>query len=186
MTFKRAYHSIRMLLIRSERGRAEYLKKNHILGNVGENCRWGPWMIPLYPELIKIHDNVVVHKRAHIIVHDMINRFLEDSMPGVNFGSREVLGPIEIHDNVYISMDASIMSNVEIGRNCIISNGAVVTSDIPANSIVSGNPAKVVGNFDVYVLFRRMHASQNHKFPNQFLPNEVAYEVCEQFNKNHE
>ena len=185
MRLNRLYHSIRLLLIRTETKRAEYLKKKNVLGGVGENCRWGPWLVPLYPELIILHDNVLVHKTAHIIVHDMMNNFLKRSVKGADFGSIEVLGPIEIHDNVYISMNATILPNVEIGKNSIISIGSVVMDDVPENSIVAGNPAKVVGRFDAYVALRRMNASKNKPFPNQELPKDVADYAWEQFYKKH-
>ena len=179
------YHSIRLLLIRSELKRAKYLKDHHVLGGIGSNCKWGPWLVPLYPELIVLHDNVCVHKTAHIVVHDMINVFLKKSIPGANFGSGEVLGPIEIHDNVYISMNAMIMPNVRIGRNSIISAGSIVMDDVPENSIVSGNPAKIVGRFDAYVALRRMNASKNQPFPNQHLPKEVAEQAWKHFYQKH-
>lgn len=38
------------------------------------------------------------------------------------------------------------MRNVTIGNNCIAGAGAVVTKDVPDNSIVAGVPAKVIGN----------------------------------------
>lgn len=185
MTPKRLYHSIRLMFIRSESKKAEYLKRNKILGGVGENCRWGPWLIPLYPELIILHDNVLVHKTAHLTVHDMMNNFLKRCVKNVDFGSIEVLGPIEICNNVYICMNSIIMPNVKIGNNCIISAGSVVTDDVPDNSIVAGNPAKVVGRFDAFVALRRMTASKNRKFRNQHLPKDVADYVWEQFKNKH-
>lgn len=38
------------------------------------------------------------------------------------------------------------MRNATIGNNCIAGAGAVVTKDVPVNSIVAGVPAKVIGN----------------------------------------
>ena len=186
MTPNRLYHSLRLLLLRSESKRAEYLKKNKILGGIGDNCRWGPWLMPLYPELIILHDNVLVHKTAHLVVHDMMNNFLKRCMKNVDFGSIEALGPIEIGNNVYVSMNSLIMPNVKIGNNCIISAGSVVTNDVPDNSIVAGNPGEVVGRFDAFVVLRRMTASKNKVFRNQHLPKEVADYAWEQFNKKHQ
>lgn len=185
MRFNRLYHSVRLLLAGGETKKAAYLKRKHLLGGMGDNCRWGPWVLPLYPKLIILHDNVLVHKTAHIVTHDMINNFLSRSVKNADFGSKEVLGPIEIHDNVYISMNAMIMPNVEIGKNCIISACSVVTDDVPENSIVAGNPAKVIGRFDAYVALRRMNASKNLPFPNQDLPEDVADHAWELFYKKH-
>ncbi len=41
-----------------------------------------------------------------------------------------------------IGSGATILSNVSIGENAIVGAGSVVTKDVPANTIVAGNPAK--------------------------------------------
>lgn len=43
-----------------------------------------------------------------------------------------------------IGSGATILSNVEIGENAIVGAGSVVTRDVPANTIVAGNPARVL------------------------------------------
>lgn len=184
--FERLYHSFRLLFIRRAKKRAEYLKKHNVLGAIGENCIWGPWLVPLYPKLIKLHDNVCVHKTAKIITHDLVNAFLMRAHPDVDFGARERLGCVELMDNVYISMNSVIMPDVRINKNCIISAGSVVSSDIPANSIASGNPAKPVGRFDVYMAFRRLSKTQSVKFRNQNLSDELALEQWGKFEKKRE
>ena len=183
MRRERLYHSFRLLLIRSARKRAAYLKKHDILGSIGENCIWGPWLIPLYPKLIKLHDNVRVHKLSKIVTHDVINGFLKNARPDVDFGATERLGCVELMDNVYIGMNCVIMPDVRINKNCIISAGSVVSSDIPENSVASGNPAKVVSRFDVYMAFRRMSKSQNVAFKNQELDDALAAEQWVKFDK---
>lgn len=181
MTKQRLYHSLRLLMLRGSRARANYLKEHNLLGGMGENCRWGPWFMPLYPELIKLHDNVCVHKKARFVPHDMVNVWLARVAPGTDFGHRERLGCIELMDNVYISMNVTIMPNVRIGSNCMISAGSTVNTDIPDNSIAAGNPAKVVGRFDMFLAMRRMTAKQNTPFRNQYLPPELAEKEWERF-----
>lgn len=44
-----------------------------------------------------------------------------------------------------IGANATILSGLTIGRNAMVGAGAVVTSDVPANAIVIGNPARIVG-----------------------------------------
>ena len=44
-----------------------------------------------------------------------------------------------------IGANATIMCGITIGENSMIGAGSVVTKDVPANSIVAGNPAKVIG-----------------------------------------
>ena len=47
-------------------------------------------------------------------------------------------------------MGVTIMPGVTIGSNCIIGCGAIVTKDIPDNSIAVGIPAKVIESIDEY------------------------------------
>lgn len=49
--------------------------------------------------------------------------------------------PIEIGENVWIGSHATVLPGVKIGRNAIIAAGAVVTKDIPENTIAVGIPA---------------------------------------------
>jgi maltose O-acetyltransferase len=56
--------------------------------------------------------------------------------------------PITIEDNCWISSGAIINGGVTIHRNSIVASGAVVTRDVPENSIVAGVPARVVRNID--------------------------------------
>ena len=52
--------------------------------------------------------------------------------------------PITIGNNVWICYNVAILKGVSIGNNCIIGAGAVVTHDVPDNSIAVGNPARVI------------------------------------------
>lgn len=53
--------------------------------------------------------------------------------------------PIRIHDKAWIGFDCIILNGVELGEGCVVSAGSVVRQDVPAWSIVAGNPAVVVG-----------------------------------------
>lgn len=185
MRAKRMYHSVRLLLCRTAGKRAEYLKEHNLLGGIGENCKWGPWLLPLYPELIKIGNNVVVHKTARLVPHDMLNGFLGRCCPDVDFGSTEKLGCIEVKDNVFIAMNVVVMPNVRINKNCIISAGSIVSSDIPENSVASGIPAKPTGKFDMIMALRKMGKGQTVKFKNQELPETIAQEEWKRFERRH-
>lgn len=52
--------------------------------------------------------------------------------------------PIVIEDNVWIGVGSIILKGVTIGKGAIVGAGSVVTKDVPSNSIVAGNPARVI------------------------------------------
>ncbi len=64
-----------------------------------------------------------------------------------------------IGNNVYISAGARIVGGIEVGDNVIIGANAVVTKNIPSNSIVAGVPAKVLRevNEDIYSLLENIY-----------------------------
>lgn len=53
-------------------------------------------------------------------------------------------GPIIVENEVWIGYGALILSGVRIGKGAIIAAGSVVTKDVPAYSIVGGNPARLI------------------------------------------
>lgn len=70
-------------------------------------------------------------------------------LQGVTIGrgfSKKNYGCPKIGNNVIIFTGAKIFGDITIGDNVIIGANAVVSSDIPSNSVVAGNPAKVVSN----------------------------------------
>lgn len=53
-------------------------------------------------------------------------------------------GPIHIEKNVWIGEHAVILPGVRVGEGAVIGANSVVTKDVPAKSVVAGNPAKVI------------------------------------------
>ena len=49
-----------------------------------------------------------------------------------------------VEDRVSIGSSATILGGIRIGKNSIIGAGSVVTKDVPENTIVAGNPAKII------------------------------------------
>lgn len=51
--------------------------------------------------------------------------------------------PVIVEDDVWIGFNATILKGVTIGKGSIVQPGAVVSKSVPAQSIVSGNPAEI-------------------------------------------
>lgn len=148
MTRKRLFQTIGLALQRGSNARGQYLKEKHIFAEVGENVRFQPRVIPLYPELIKLHDNIMVAAGVRFVTHDasytVLNKIGKGHFP-------ERVGCIEIMNNVFIGYDVTILPNVKIGCNCIIGACATVTRDLEPNGVYAGSPARRIGSFDDYV-----------------------------------
>ena len=123
--------------------------------------------VPLYSNLIRFHNNIEVASNVSFITHDvthcMLNKYAGGG--GTNIHYQEVIGCIEVMDNVFIGANATILSNVRIGPNAIIAAGSVVTKDVPPDSVVGGVPAKRICSFDEYLVKR-----QAKLYPQQFSP----------------
>lgn len=52
--------------------------------------------------------------------------------------------PITIGDNVWIGGHVCVLPGVTIGDNCVVGAGSVVTHDVPAGSLVAGNPCRLI------------------------------------------
>ena len=52
--------------------------------------------------------------------------------------------PIVIERNVWIAAGATIIGGVTVGENSVVAAGAVVTQNVPPNTLVGGNPARVI------------------------------------------
>jgi len=66
----------------------------------------------------------------------------ERVMPGD--GELPYKGDTEIGNDVWIGYEALVMPGVKIGNGAVIASKSVVTADVPAYSVVGGNPAKVI------------------------------------------
>ena len=58
--------------------------------------------------------------------------------------TRVVAKPIVIERNVWIAAGATIVGGVTVGENAVVAAGSVVTKDVPQNTLVGGNPARVI------------------------------------------
>ena len=73
--------------------------------------------------------------------------FTNDKFPHSNNRGFTVL-PTRIEEGASIGANATILPGLTIGRNALVAAGSVVTRSVPFNSIVRGNPARIVGYVD--------------------------------------
>lgn len=81
------------------------------------------------PRGIHIGEYTAIPFEVAILTHDFVNNRHVD----VNIGKHCMIGARSI-----------IMPGVTIGDNCIVSVASVVMKDVPPNSLVAGNPARVI------------------------------------------
>lgn len=133
--------------------RANYLREKNIFGLFGENVAYSPRRVPLYPNLIRIHNNVNLAAGVRFITHDVSDNMINNKLAKEGRTERlsEKIGCIEIMDNVFVGADTIILYDVRIGTNVIIGAGSLVNKDIPDNSVAAGVPARVIGTFEDFV-----------------------------------
>ncbi|OAI28334.1 MULTISPECIES: acyltransferase [Methylomonas] len=101
------------------------------------------------PYLIRIGNHVTLSFEVCFITHDGGTWVYRDRYDELADVTR--YGPIRIYDNCFIGARAIIMPNVKIGPNSLVAAGAVVTKDVPPNSVYGGVPAKLIMTYDQYV-----------------------------------
>ncbi len=149
---KNQLHRLRIAMILNSDKRNRYILKHHIFKEVGEHFFFQPRFIPSDPKLIRFHNNVIVTSNVTFVTHDVFHMGLNHLNEGEFLYQS---GCIEVMDNVFIGCNTTILSNVKIGPNVVIGAGSVVTEDVPPNTVIAGNPAKVIGNFADYVNKRK-------------------------------
>jgi len=97
-------------------------------------------------EGVVIEDNVFI---GHGVT------FINDSYPRATTGDGSLQTEADwkvertvIKKGASIGSGATVLSNTTVGENAIVGAGSVVTKDVPPNSIVAGNPAKVLRYID--------------------------------------
>ena len=129
--FDKKLYSNNILLWREKKARKLGMK-------IGKNCRLYSLNIPTEPYLVEIGNNVIISGDVKFITHDGTYVLFKGHDNGC------VYGKIEIGDNCFIGLGAIITMGTTIGDNCIVGAGSVVRGKIPSNSVLMGNPAKVV------------------------------------------
>ena len=110
---------------------------------VGEdfNRQQGCYIDPTHCFLIEIGNNVTFSIRVTVMAHDASTKKI--------LGYTKI-GSVTVGDNVFVGANTTILPGVKIGNNVIIGAGSVVTHSVPDNTVVAGNPAKVISSLEEY------------------------------------
>jgi maltose O-acetyltransferase len=94
---------------------------------IGDHCNFGPNTTIVTP----LH-SMLAHERRPMTCKDGKERFLCYAKP------------VKIGNDCWFGANVTVCPGVEIGDNCVIGAGSVVTKSIPANTFAAGVPARVI------------------------------------------
>ncbi len=122
---------------------------------------------PMACWLVTIGEDCRIAPRVYILAHD--------SSMKTHLGYTR-LEPTVIGDRVFIGAGAIVLCGLTIGSDVIIGAGSVVTQDVPDNSVVTGNPARVITTTDEYLAREQRRLAGAPQFDDQawLVPQEVA------------
>ena len=122
-------------LIPTSGGRSKYIRKHaSLFKHVGKDVFFQPRKFPSDPELLSIGNNVKISSDVVLVNHDVTSSMLNRKFNTTAFNPLK--GCIEIGDNCMIVAGVYILPDVRIGSNVVIGAGAIVSKDIPDNSVV--------------------------------------------------
>jgi len=113
---------------------------------LGKHCYIDPTALveTAYPENVIIGNDVRIAAHAVIMTHIKGPHYLRETglIP-------TVLEKVVLEDHCFIGVNAVIMPGVTVGKAAVVASGAVVFNDVPAYTMVTGNPAKIAKRFPV-------------------------------------
>ena len=134
------------------------LVKDLFVGGIGENCYIAT---PLYMNIasnIHIGNHVSINpyfrcmSAGNIYIEDYAQIAMNVSLITNNhdFYDRAVLTIKDIHikKNAWIGAGVTILPGITIGENAIVGAGSVITHDVEPNTVVAGNPARIIKRLD--------------------------------------
>ena len=122
------------------------------------------------PYLIQLGDYVRVSGNVTFLTHDggtWAFRYQEEYKNAFKYGR------IQIGEHTFIGCGVTILPGIEIGKNCVIGAGSVVTKNVPDGSVWAGVPAKRICSIEEYA-----------KKIIDLMPNNVDWENYQKAKKN--
>lgn len=140
---------IKWLQIASNEARIKYLRKRGM--KIGNDCLMNTLLFS-EPYLVEIGDHVAIAGGTQFISHDGAIWCFRDEIK-----NGDIFGKIRIGNNVFIGNNCVILPNTTVGDNCIIGIGSIVRGQFPDDSVIIGNPAKVIYKTSIQRLMYRQN-----------------------------
>jgi len=139
MDIKKTFQRFQLMILKkaSDKVKINYLRKQGM--KIGNQCHINTMSFSTEPYLIEIGDHVAIAAGTDFITHDGAVWCFREELKNA-----DIFGKIKIGNNVFIGNNSTILPNTVVGNNCIIGAGSVVRGKFPENSVIIGNPAKVV------------------------------------------
>ncbi|MFT4031634.1 MAG: acyltransferase [Siphonobacter sp.] len=110
--------------------------------NIGNNCTIGISNVIIGP--VDIESNVIIAQ--HVVISGLNHEYEDVDVP-------ICLQPIKtskitIEEDCWIGANTVITAGITIGKHSVVAGGSIVTKNVPPFSVVGGNPAKILKQYD--------------------------------------
>jgi acetyltransferase-like isoleucine patch superfamily enzyme len=114
---------------------------------LGPDCR-----VNLGVQMVSYQAPIEIGTDVGLSAHSLLYSYNHGIAPGTPYMKQplETRGPIVIEDHAWVGMGSIVLSGVHIGKHAVVAAGSVVTHDVPANTVVGGVPARVLGTRDEF------------------------------------
>lgn len=147
MSLKQKFLQLHLAILRkaSNERKIRYFRRQGV--KIGQNCFINTVAFSTEPYLIEIGNHVAIAGGTEFLTHDGAIWCLREEIENA-----DIFGKIKIGNNVFIGNNCTILPNTVVGDNCIIGAGSIVRGQFPENSVIIGNPAKVIMNMSMQKL----------------------------------
>lgn len=125
--------------------------RNNAAVSIGDRTFIGGQSLIVCAEKIEIGNDVliswgctIVDHNSHAVAWDARKNDVIAWSQGKKDWSEVKISPVRINDRAWLGFNSIILKGVTIGEGAIIGAGSVVTKDVPAYTIVAGNPARII------------------------------------------
>ncbi|MBI1798826.1 MAG: acyltransferase [Candidatus Eisenbacteria bacterium] len=149
----------KLLMMMPNEGRIRVLRQHGV--RIGEDCLIYTTLFSTEPYLVEIGDHVAISSGTSFVTHDASGWVFREHP------KMDVFGRIHVGNNTFFGTSCTVLPGTQIGSNCIIGSGSVVRGVIPDDSVVFGNPARVIMKTS---LMKQLLVNHKHRLDTKYLP----------------